>query len=181
MVSFPFPLLRGVRLEWFASSDAAGLAGLGQPVPAHLQHRTWQRHRAKRKGAGAGTVMLPAKVSRAGWPRCPQRARDRRHLRPCGGAGGWGRAAWGCEPRLPFPRETWALPSPALPTSPSPNPVCSPCLCPGVCFLGPGSLETMQNAILKQWSKSPPPQPSPYFQCVACWSFLPLFRGSAYS
>lgn len=25
------------------------------------------------------------------------------------------------------------------------------------------------------------PQPSPYFQCAACRSFLSLFRGSAYS
>lgn len=73
------------------------------------------------------------------------------------GAGGLGWAAQACkEAMLPFLKDTWVFPSPDYPTSPPTVPIHSLCFCPGVCFLGPFSLEMMQNASSDRANLQPP-------------------------
>lgn len=165
MASFPFtllqvtrggnrPWLHGVRLEGFSRSHAFGLVSLGQPACAHTDM-------GFSITPGNATGRSKTELGLAPWCYqqrvlalvCPTASGMRGKGDICNhaeGARGWGWAAWGCEETtLPLPRKTWVLPCPAHPTSPSTVPIHSPCLCPGVCFLGPFSLERVQNALPK--------------------------------
>lgn len=68
-------------------------------------------------------MVLPAKAAGASSAHYLWHRRKRRHLQPQR-AGGLEWAAQACkETMLPFLKETWVFPSPAYPTSPSPDPL----------------------------------------------------------
>lgn len=171
--SSSWPWLHSVRWEQFACSNGFRPGGLEQLRCAWTgtclsitPGNDW----AKQRGAGSGTMVQPARAALARSAHCLWHRRERRHLQPRRGAGGLEWAAQACkETMLPFLRETWVFPSPAYPTFPSTDLIHSLCFCPGV-FLGPFSLEIMQNAISK--SKSPTPTPC---QIPSVWLLGPFY------